>query len=209
MGSIRQLKKKFSRPRKPWDRKRLAEEAPVKKQYGLKNKREIWRLQEMLRLKRHSARRLLALPLEQRLKREKELIGSLVKIGMLDEKAILDDVLTLNLREILERRLQTIVLRKSLANTPKQARQFIVHGHIALNGKRITKPSYIVKKGEDALISYYGKPMVVQTKAKEETKKEFEAIEKEAKEAAGVETLEEKTEEIIKEEVAEIKGEEK
>ncbi len=185
MGDPKHARKKYSRPRKPWDKKRLEEEAVVKKQYGVKNKRELWRGESILRKKRHSARKLLAMPLEQRIKREQELVASLNKIGLLDEKATLDDVLTLKTSELLERRLQTIVMRKGLANTPKQSRQFIVHGHIALNGKKLTRPSYIVKRGEEAKISYYGKPMDLANKNAEEKQKEFEEIEKEAQKIRG------------------------
>jgi len=182
MGHPKHARKKYSRPRKPWDRKMLEEEKALREQFGLKNKREIWTLEAFLRKKRHSARKLLAMLLEQRVKRETELIGSMNKIGLLDEKATLDDVLTLNIKELLERRLQTIVYRKGLANTAKQARQFIVHGHIALNGKKITRPSYIVKRGEEAKISYYGKSMELENKkTKEEIKKEFAEIKAETK----------------------------
>jgi len=42
----------------------------------------------------------------------------------------------------------------------KQARQFIVHGHISLNGRKITVPSYMVLKAEEDTISYYvGSPI--------------------------------------------------
>ena len=185
MGQPKHARKKYARPRKPWDKRRLEEEGALKKQYGFKNKRELWRTEEMLRKKRHSARRLLAMQLEQRIKREQELIASLIKIGMLDEKATLDDVLTLNVQEMLERRLQTIVYRKGLANTLSQARQFIVHGHIALNGKKLTTPSYIVKRGEENKLSYYGKQMILEHKTKEQAKKEFDEIEKETKRIKG------------------------
>lgn len=186
MGHPKHARKKYSRPRKPWDSKRLAEEKAIKGQFGAKNKHELWRFESILRKKRHSARKLLAMPLEQRIKREAELIASLNKIGLIDEKATLDDVLTLKTNELLERRLQTIVYRKGLANTIKQARQFIVHGHIALEGKKLTRPGYIVKRGEDAKISYYGKPMrLEQEKTKEEKKKEFDAIEAEASKLSG------------------------
>ncbi len=202
MGHPKHARKKYSRPKKPWDRKRLDIERVTKSQYGLKNKRELWMIESFLRKKRHGARKLLAKPLEQRIKIEKDLIASLNKIGLLDEKATLDDVLTLKTSELLERRLETIVYRKALANSIKQARQFIVHGHIALNGKKITKPSYIVKRGEDAKIAYYGKPMeLAQKKTKEEIKKEFSETVKRAK--IGKKAVEKEEAEIIAEAPAE------
>jgi small subunit ribosomal protein S4 len=55
----------------------------------------------------------------------------------------------------LERRLQTLVYRLGLAKTIKQARQLITHGHIAIDGRRVTAPSYIVEKEEESKIGYY------------------------------------------------------
>ncbi|MCQ4335807.1 MAG: 30S ribosomal protein S4, partial [Sulfolobales archaeon] len=52
-------------------------------------------------------------------------------------------------------RLQTIVFKKGLARTIHQARQLIVHGHIAIGGRRVTSPGYIVKKSEEDLIDFY------------------------------------------------------
>ncbi|OYT41525.1 MAG: 30S ribosomal protein S4 [Candidatus Aenigmarchaeota archaeon ex4484_224] len=65
------------------------------------------------------------------------------------KNSTLDDVLGLTVRDILERRLQTIVYRKGLANTPKHARQLIVHGHVYINGRRIVWPSYLVPRDEE------------------------------------------------------------
>ena len=56
---------------------------------------------------------------------------------------------------MLERRLQTIVFRKGLAKTVKQARQLTVHGFIAVDGRKINRPGYIVDVKEEAGISYY------------------------------------------------------
>ena len=66
----------------------------------------------------------------------------------------LDDILTLDVNTILERRLQTIVYRSGLANTIKQARQFVVHGHISLNGHCVDVPSYKVKVEEESSLQY-------------------------------------------------------
>mgnify|MGYP001773173473 CR=1 FL=1 len=75
--------------------------------------------------------------------------NKLYKLGLLNEGATLDDVLGLTVKDILNRRLQTIVYKKGLANTPKQARQFIVHGHVKINGRKIIYPSYLVNRDEE------------------------------------------------------------
>jgi small subunit ribosomal protein S4 len=142
VGDPKLPKKKFESPRKLWDRTRIEEEKKITQTYGLKNKREIWRAETILRKKRQNARSLLAKPLEERIRREKELLNSLIKLGVLNENAVLDDVLTLTTNELMERRLQTLVWRKGFANTVTQARQFITHGHVAVNSKKVTIPSY-------------------------------------------------------------------
>jgi len=64
-------------------------------------------------------------------------------------------VLNLTVDDVLQRRLQTMVHKKGLSRTAKEARQFVIHGHIALDGKKIDSPSYLVKKGQEDLINYY------------------------------------------------------
>jgi len=67
---------------------------------------------------------------------------------------VLDDVLDLTVEAILERRLQTLVFRKGLAKSIYQSRQLITHGHIAIDGKKVFSPSYIVPKNEEDKIEY-------------------------------------------------------
>ncbi|MFH0954948.1 MAG: 30S ribosomal protein S4 [Candidatus Micrarchaeota archaeon] len=190
MGDPSRLKKQYSRPRKPWDRTRLEKERAISKEYGLKTKRELWRIEATLRQKRQSARKLLALPLEKRLASQKELVNSLHTMGVVKADAGLDDILGLEIKEFLERRLQTMVVRKGLASTMSQARQFITHGHIAVNAKRVSSPSYLTRKNDQ--LAYYGKPLVIQQAPKVKVKpgkKEFEEAIPNAEEAP-VETTE-------------------
>ena len=166
MGDPKKAERQYEVPRKHWDISVIENERKAMETYGLKNKRELHHLQAIVKTKRHNARGLLALSAELRAQRQGELLKSLEAIGLLPEHAGLDDVLTLSVNELLERRLQTLVWRRGLANTIIQARQFIVHGHIAVNGKKVDRPSYIVKKGEEDKISYYGKPMQLEIKQK-------------------------------------------
>jgi small subunit ribosomal protein S4 len=167
MGDPRKTKKHYETPKKPHDRERLGVERELMRKYGLRSKRELWRTETILRKKRDNARKLLALPLEERLKRSEQLLGSLARLGLLSENSALDDALTLSIESLLERRLQTMVLRQGLANSIRQARQFIVHGHISVNGKRVNSPSYLVSVGEEKKIGYYGKKMLLKPKAVE------------------------------------------
>ena len=55
---------------------------------------------------------------------------------------------------VLSRRLQTLAFVKGLAFTPHQARQFIVHGHVAIGSRRVTVPGYLVTRTEEGGIIY-------------------------------------------------------
>jgi len=154
MGDPKKQRKKYATPRFPWRTDALQEELKLLGQYGLRNKHELWRHETMLSKFRGIARTLIGKSPEERKKMEKELIARLKKLGMLHETAVLDDVLDLTIEDILERRLQTIVLRKGLVKTPHQARQLITHGHITIRDQRVTVPSYTVTREEETQIAY-------------------------------------------------------
>lgn len=86
---------------------------------------------------------------------EKSLLDRLQRLGIFDKKPNLTDVLSLTTENILERRLQTIVHRKGLANTARHARQLITHGHISIDGRKIFHPSFLVPKELENKIKYY------------------------------------------------------
>lgn len=154
MGDPRKIRKKFEKPKHPWRADALEEERRILREYGLKNKKELWKMEFLLRGYRRQSRRLLALRTEQARKEEKQLLDRLRRLNLVGENATLDDVLALNVNDIMNRRLQTVVLKKGFANTIGQARQFVVHGHISIGGRRITAPSYLVKKGEEESIRF-------------------------------------------------------
>lgn len=153
MGAVRQ-RKRYETPRYPWRKDLLDAELKLIGTYGLRNKRELWRHHHTLSRYRQTARTLLAKPLTQRRKYEKELLDKLYQQGLILQNATLDDILALTIEDLLERRLQTQTLRHGLAKTPQQARQLIVHGHISINQRKVTSPSYIVKRTEENTITY-------------------------------------------------------
>ncbi len=108
----------------------------------------------MLSKFRGNARSLIGQAPEQRKKMEEELLTRLKKLGVLPETAVLDDVLDLTIEDILERRLQTVVLRKGLAKTAQQSRQLITHGHVTISGQRVKIPGYLVTKPEEGHVAY-------------------------------------------------------
>ena len=153
MGDPKKPRKKWERPGHPWIKERLLEEMELLGKYGLRNKREIWKAQTLLRRIREKAKALLSLAPEVRAAREAELIRKLYHMGLLEsESATIDEILGLTTEHVLERRLQTIVYRKGFARTIHEARQLIVHGHIAIAGRRVTSPGYLVTREEEDLI---------------------------------------------------------
>ena len=154
MGDPRKLRKKYSKPIHPWQKFRIDDEKVLLEEYGLKNKKEIWKIASKVKEFSIQAKSLIASTTEQGEKEKMQLLAKLNKIGLLSENADLDDVLGLEIRNLMERRLQTMVYRKGLAKSAKQARQFIIHQHIMVGNKKITVPSYIVKRGEEDIISF-------------------------------------------------------
>jgi small subunit ribosomal protein S4 len=158
LGDPKFSRQKYERPSHPWEGERIKAENEVLKKYGLKNKKELWRAQSVLRRFRQRARQLQAMVRygdKQAGKERDELIARLGRLGLLPtEGATLDDVLGLDVEAVLSRRLQTLAFVKGLAFTPHQARQFIVHGHVAIGARRVTVPGYIVTRTEEGGIVY-------------------------------------------------------
>jgi len=154
MGDPKRQRKRYETPSHPWIKERLDRERVLVQKYALKNKKELWKHETQLKNFRRRARRLLAARGKQAEVERAQLLQRLARLGMLPEGAHLDDVLSLTIDDILERRLQTLVFKKGLARTIKQARQLIVHGHIEVNGQIIRSPSYLVLKEEEDGITY-------------------------------------------------------
>lgn len=154
MGDPRKKRKKYETPRHPWRRDQIEAELKLIGEYGLRNKRELWRYKTMLSQIRGIARSLLAGSESERAKAEKEYLQKLSRVGVLPEEASIDDVLDLDIKGLLERRLQTIVYRAGLSKSIHQARQLISHGHIAVGNRAVAVPGYLVQKAEESAIKY-------------------------------------------------------
>lgn len=154
MGDPKKPKKKYRGPKHLFQADRIDEELKVMGKYGLRSKRELWKYKTHISNVRGFVRKMLALTEEKRGTRERELLQKLKRLGILPPTATLSDVLNLDIDDFLERRLQTVIHRIGLAQTVHQARQLITHGHIAIDGKKKTAPSYIVTAEEEKRISY-------------------------------------------------------
>ncbi|MDR0778063.1 MAG: 30S ribosomal protein S4 [Methanomassiliicoccaceae archaeon] len=186
MGDPKFPRRSYDTPSHPWQGERIKAEAEIVRQYGLKNKTEVWKAQTVLRDFRGQSRELQARVRsgEAQAKLEADnLITKCARIGVLPvDGGTLNDILALTDVKILERRLQTIVYRKGLTNSMKQARQMIVHGHIYMNGHRVTVPGYIVTRLEESSIEYnpsspYTDDMHPMRQSKQSNKKPYVPLE--------------------------------
>ena len=130
--------KRYSKPKRPFDKTRIDEEAKIKKDFGLKNKREIWKAEAKIKSFREKAKKLI----RASEKEQKLLFDRMKKIGL--NVNSIADILSLDKRDYLQRRLQTIVAKKRLATTMRSARQLISHKKILVNGKVVSIPSFVV-----------------------------------------------------------------
>ena len=89
MGDPKKPKKKYRTPRHPWRADVLQAELELMGTYGLRNKRELWRLKTMVSNFRRIARSLLSQPPEVRREREAELLNKLYRLGLLDKDCLL------------------------------------------------------------------------------------------------------------------------
>ena len=152
--------KTSSNPKRPYEKERLDAELLLIGQYGLKNKKEVWRVQYVLSRIRKAARELLTLEENdpRRIFEGQALISRMMRIGVLSkEQNQLDYVLGLTTKQFLERRLQTVVFQSKNASSIHQARALIFQKKIAINkGLRrqvINIPSFIVRKENEGNIT--------------------------------------------------------
>jgi small subunit ribosomal protein S4 len=155
MGDPKKQRKTYETPRHPWRRDQLEVELRLMGEYGLRNKRELWRYKTMLSQVRGIARSMLGATETERARLEHEYLAKLTKIGVLSESASIDDILDLEIRDLLERRLQTLVFRRGMAKTLQQARQLVSHGHISLAGRVVSVPGYIVNREEEQKLKFF------------------------------------------------------
>ncbi|MFH1285662.1 MAG: 30S ribosomal protein S4 [Candidatus Micrarchaeota archaeon] len=195
MGDPRKARPKYETPKKVWDAERISEESQLIDEYGLKNMRELWIMKHELKKKRRETRRLLSMA-DKGKGKSKALLDCVVKLGLSKAETNLEDLLSLSIRDMLERRLQTRLVKKGMARTMPQARQLITHGFIAINGKKVSAPSYMVSITDEEAITFY-KPFTMPSVSASDDSKP--ASNEEAAEAAPAEAAKEEKKEEAKE----------
>ncbi|MDY6769076.1 MAG: 30S ribosomal protein S4 [Candidatus Nanohaloarchaea archaeon] len=121
---MKRQSKAYETPVEGWSEDRIATETDLKQDYGLANKREVWKAQSTVRDFRRQARKLNAEENED-----------------------------IHVEDVLDRRLQTAVYRRGLADTMKEARQLVTHGHIQIGDRSVTIPGYLVTEDEETQIT--------------------------------------------------------
>lgn len=154
MGDPKKQRKKYSKPPHPWEGERIKKEHELLKEYGLVKKKEIWKMESVLRKFKSKAKLLIAGKGKQADAEREQLLNKLLRLSLIKDKTKIENVLALELKDILNRRLQTLLCKRGLAKTPKQARQFIVHGHVLIGDKIINSPSYLVLGDEEDKIRF-------------------------------------------------------
>lgn len=140
--------KTFKKPRRPFEKERLDAELKLVGEYGLRNKRELWRVQMALSKIRQAARNLLTMDETdpKRLFEGEALLRRMYKYGLLDESQNkLDYVLALTPQDFLERRLETLVFKLGLAKSIHHARVLIKQRHIRVGKQIVNVPSFLVR----------------------------------------------------------------
>ncbi len=155
MGLPIKHRKKYISHKKRWDKSTIEEEAILVKDYGLKNKKEIRKVELELSKYKTLAKSFNKSAETKSSPEAKNFIEKLKAKGYLNvDASSLDEVLDIGIRDILERRLSNIIYKNKLAKSPKQARQFITHKHILVAGRMVDSPSYSVSLLEETQISF-------------------------------------------------------
>ena len=149
--------KTYNPPRRAFEKERLDQELKLCGKYGLRCKREIWRVQFVLAKMRKAARELLTLDPkdEKRLFEGPALLRRMIRYGLLtEEERELDYVLQLTTQKLLERRLQTKVFKQGLAKSIHHARVLIKQRHIRVGKQVVNVPSFMVRLDSEKHVDF-------------------------------------------------------
>jgi len=174
MGDIKKIRKKYSKPSHPWRIDRITEQNQIIKEFGIPKKTELWKAIAKMGSFKHQAKGLSARSDAQAKIEQINLVKKLESMNLIKE-ATLDAILSISLKDVLNRRLQTIVYKKGYAKSMSQARQMIIHRHILLGGRINSSPSYLVRLAEESSIEISPKSPFYDTshaeRVKESTKR--------------------------------------
>ena len=154
MGDPSKIRKTYETPKHPWNKTRIDAEKAFKKEFGFKRKKEIYKMESLLKSYKDRAKALITQEGTHADLLRNQLKTKLVKLGLLSQDSSLSGVLAINSHDLMQRRLQTVLVNKNLARSPEQARQFIVHRHVQIGNKLITRPGYLVPLEEESQLQF-------------------------------------------------------
>ncbi len=149
--------KTFRKPKRSFEKERLDAEMKIVGEYGLKNKREVWRVQYAMAKIRTAARHLLTMDdkSEARMFQGEALLRRMVRLGLLlESEKKLDYLLGLTTAKMMERRLQTKVFKLGLAKSVHHARTLIRQRHIRVGKQICDIPSFLVRLDSEKHIDF-------------------------------------------------------
>lgn len=161
MGDPRRRRKSYETPKHPWNKERILNERELLTEFGLKNKKELWKMQARLNSFKKQAKRLVIDRSNQGEIERENLMSKVKRLGLLSSTQDLVDILALTVRDVLERRLQSVLVKKGLSRSMKQARQFITHRHVTVNNVKVDVPSYLVTVDVEDKVAFAGKSALV------------------------------------------------
>ena len=97
MGQPRKQRKKYTKPQHPWQKERIEEEKELIKSYGLKNKKEIWVMDSLLRRFTSQAKRLTSLTTKQAEIEKSLFLEKIHSLGLIEKNTKIEDTLTITL----------------------------------------------------------------------------------------------------------------
>ena len=179
MGDVKKIRKKYSKPSHPWRTDRITEEHQTIKDYGIPRMTELWKAKAKLASFKNQAKGLSARSDSQANIERENLVKKLKSLNLIENET-LEAILGINIKNILDRRLQTVTFKKGYAKTMKQARQMIIHRHVLIGGKINSSPSYIVRSSEEGSIEISPKSPFYDTnhaeRAKESSKRKDKKV---------------------------------
>ena len=216
MGDPKHPKKKYAKPAHPWQGARIKEERSLMKEYGLKNKKELWKMGTILKKIKTQAKSLISRT-DAEAQKEKELfLKRLARLGIITSIDVkLEDILGMSVKDILDRRRQGIFMRIALAKCSKQRSQIMKHMLLRINDKIVDIPSYLVLAEEEKSVGFNPRSALDslehperQTKKQQKTEKAKEESEEEKEAEKVSERLEEAKKAVAEEEkLAKIEAE--
>ncbi|MAE13624.1 30S ribosomal protein S4 [Candidatus Woesearchaeota archaeon] len=192
MGDPRKTRKKYETPKHPWNKARIDSEKALVKEYGFRRKKEIYKMGSLLKAYKDRAKDLIPKQSVQADLLRNQLRSKLITLGLISEESQISEILGIEIEELMNRRLDSILVKKGLARSPLQARQFITHGHVLVSEKPITSPCYLVSTEQESQVIFRARSSLYsmdhpERMQPEEIAKRIEEKENEEKQAASSE----------------------